>query len=63
MSCTSNFWWSLQNVAKGIWRDELPYAKSMFEYITKASLDEMASWWIGTNHNFKVSQKEKWANI
>jgi aminoglycoside 6-adenylyltransferase len=44
-SCCNNFWWCLQNVAKGIWRDELPYAKSMFVHITRASLDEMVSWW------------------
>ncbi|WP_112180396.1 aminoglycoside 6-adenylyltransferase [Paraliobacillus zengyii] len=55
VSCTNNFWWCLQNVAKGIWRDELPYAKLMFEYTTRASLDEMVSWWIGTRYNFQVS--------
>jgi len=55
ISCTNNFWWCLQNVAKGIWRDELPYAKLMFEYTTRASLDEMVSWWIGTKHDFQVS--------
>jgi len=55
ISCTNNFWWCLQNVAKGIWRDELPYAKQMFEYITRTNLDEMVSWWIGSRHNFKVS--------
>lgn len=55
VSCTNNFWWCLQNVAKGIWRDELPYAKSMFEYTTRASLDEMVTWWIGTKYNFQIS--------
>lgn len=54
-SCSNNFWWCLQNVAKGIWRDELPYAKSMFEHTTRASLDEMVSWWIGSQHNFQIS--------
>ncbi|GAM12325.1 aminoglycoside 6-adenylyltransferase [Mesobacillus selenatarsenatis] len=54
-SCTNDFWWCLQNVAKGIWRDELPYAKSMYEYTTRASLDEMVAWWIGTKYNFQVS--------
>jgi aminoglycoside 6-adenylyltransferase len=54
-SCTNNFWWCLQNVAKGIWRDELLYSKLMFEYTTRVSLDEMVSWWIGTKHNFQVS--------
>jgi aminoglycoside 6-adenylyltransferase len=55
MSCCSEFWWCLQNVAKGVWRDELPYAKQMFENTIRASLDEMVSWWIGTKHNFQVS--------
>jgi len=55
ISCCNNFWWCMQNVAKGIWRDELPYAKSMFEHTTRASLDEMVSWWIGSQHDFQVS--------
>ncbi|WP_226087616.1 aminoglycoside 6-adenylyltransferase [Mesobacillus sp. S13] len=55
VSCTNNFWWCLQNVAKGIWRDELPYAKLMYENTTRASLDEMVSWWIGTGYDFEVS--------
>ncbi|MDZ5472250.1 aminoglycoside 6-adenylyltransferase [Bacillus sp. 31A1R] len=55
VSCTNNFWWCLQNVAKGIWRDELPYAKLMFEYNTRVALDQMVSWWIGTKYNFQVS--------
>jgi len=54
-SCTNNFWWCLQNVAKGMWRDELPYAKLMFQYTTRESLDKMVSWWIGTNNDFQVS--------
>lgn len=55
MSRCNNFWWCLQNVAKGIWRDELPYAKQMYEYPVRASLDEMISWWIGSNHDFQIS--------
>ena len=55
ISCTNNFWWCMQNVVKGIWRDELPYAKQMFEEITRSDLDKMVRWWIGTNHDFEVS--------
>jgi aminoglycoside 6-adenylyltransferase len=55
LSCCSEFWWCLQNVAKGIWRDELPYAKLMFEHTTRVSLDKMVSWWIGTKHDYQVS--------
>lgn len=54
-SCTNNFWWCLQNVAKGMWRDELPYAKLMFEYTTRVALDEMINWWIGIENEFQVS--------
>ncbi len=54
-SYTNNFWWCLQNVAKGIWRDELPYAKQMFEHIIRESLDMVVSWWIGIQQDFKVS--------
>jgi aminoglycoside 6-adenylyltransferase len=53
-SC-NEFWWVSQNVAKGLWRDEFPYAKGMFERFVRAKLDEMASWWIGMHHNFNVS--------
>lgn len=51
----NNFWWCLQNVAKGIRLDELPYAKQMFEQPVRASLDEMVSWWIGSNNRFQLS--------
>ncbi|MFL6563052.1 MAG: aminoglycoside 6-adenylyltransferase, partial [Bacillus sp. (in: firmicutes)] len=55
LSCCNDFWWCLQNVAKGIWRDELPYAKQMFEIIIRERLHEMVSWWIGAKNNFQVS--------
>lgn len=51
----NDFWWCLQNVAKGIWRDELPYAKQMFESVIRDRLDVMVSWWIGSKYNFQVS--------
>jgi aminoglycoside 6-adenylyltransferase len=54
-SCTNNFWWCLQNVAKGMWRDHLPYAKLMFHRTTRGSLDQMVSWWIGAQYDYKVS--------
>ncbi|MGP4108448.1 aminoglycoside 6-adenylyltransferase [Virgibacillus sp. L01] len=54
-SYANNFWWCLQNVAKAIWRDELPYAKLMFEYTTRDSLDKMVTWWIGIQQDFQVS--------
>ena len=55
LACCNNFWWCLQNVAKGIWRDELPYSKQMFELVIRSELHQMVDWWIGCQHNFKVS--------
>jgi aminoglycoside 6-adenylyltransferase len=54
-SCCNDFWWCLQNVAKGIWRDELPYAKQMFEIVVRPRLDQMVAWWIGMGYEFQVS--------
>ncbi|QVK19017.1 aminoglycoside 6-adenylyltransferase [Mycoplasmatota bacterium] len=51
----NNFWWCMQNVAKGIWREELPYVKKMYECVVREMLDEMVSWWVGINHDYKVS--------
>jgi aminoglycoside 6-adenylyltransferase len=52
--CYNEFWWVMQNVAKGIWRDELPYANRMFIY-ARDMLDKMISWHIGVQHDFKIS--------
>jgi aminoglycoside 6-adenylyltransferase len=52
--CCNEFWWVLQNVAKGIRRDELPYAMRMYEY-ARDMLDQMLCWQIGGNNGFKVS--------
>lgn len=55
MSSCNDFWWCLQNVAKGIWRDELPYAKCMLDEVVRTRLNEMVAWWIGADHDFRVS--------
>lgn len=54
-SCCSNFWWCLNNVAKGIMRDELPYVMSMIEDAIRSNLHEMINWYIGIQHEFSVS--------
>lgn len=55
LSCCNNFWWCLQNVAKGIARDELPYAMEMYNSIVGLDLKDMINWYIGIKYNFKVS--------
>jgi aminoglycoside 6-adenylyltransferase len=54
-SCCNNFLWCLQNVAKGIARDELPYAMEMFERIVRDELNSMIEWYIGTLTDFSLS--------
>ncbi|WZY01865.1 aminoglycoside 6-adenylyltransferase [Bacillus sp. FSL W7-1360] len=54
-SCCNNFWWCSQNIAKGLWRDEVPYAKYIFEQVVRVDLDEVVSWWIGWKHGFSIS--------
>lgn len=55
VSCCNNFLWCLQNVAKGIARDELPYAMGMFDHIVRSELNSMIDWYIGTLTDFSVS--------
>ncbi|MFA9560288.1 aminoglycoside 6-adenylyltransferase [Evansella sp. AB-rgal1] len=54
-SCCNDLWWCLQNVAKGLWRDELPYAKEMLDSVVRERLNDMVSWYIGMQHDFQVS--------
>jgi aminoglycoside 6-adenylyltransferase len=53
--CCNEFWWCLNNVAKGIARDELPYAMNMYNCFVREMLDKMIEWYIGVNYNFSVS--------
>ena len=53
--CCNEFWWCLNNVAKGIARDELPYAMNMYNCIVRNMLDKMIEWFIGVNNDFSVS--------
>lgn len=54
-SCCNEFWWCLQNVAKGIWRDELPYVMQMFQSTSHIELDRMVSWWISLQQSEGVA--------
>ena len=54
-SCCNNFWWCLQNVAKGLVRDELPYAMLMYHDVVRIELHDMINWYIGIENDFSVS--------
>lgn len=53
--CCNEFWWYLNNVAKGIARDQLPYAMWMYNVIVRDMLVKMIDWHIGINTDFSVS--------
>lgn len=53
--CCNEFWWCLNNVGKGIARDELPYAMWMYNVIVRNMLSKMLEWYIGINTDFSVS--------
>jgi aminoglycoside 6-adenylyltransferase len=59
---TNEFWWCSTNVAKGIWRDELSYAKWMYEVIVRDCMIKMLAWYIGINHDWKIDPGDhgKW---
>lgn len=54
-SCCNNFWWCLNNVAKGIARDELAYVMHMLNDEVRTELHCMLDWTIGIRHEFRIS--------
>jgi len=53
--CCNEFWWVSPYVAKGLWRRELPYAKSMLDEYVRAQLMKMLRWQIGIQTGFQVN--------
>lgn len=54
--CTCNeFWWCLDNAAKGLWRDELPYVMDMLDFNIRPMLKRLLIWKIGIDHEFSLS--------
>ncbi|NNU78141.1 aminoglycoside 6-adenylyltransferase [Clostridium estertheticum] len=60
----NNLWWIQTYVAKGIWRDELPYVKYMYDVIFMDGIRELLSWQIGLHHDWQVNVGKcgKWFN-
>lgn len=53
--CCNEFHWCLNNVAKGIARDEIPYAMEQFNHYVRDMLLLMLEWNVGARHDFAVS--------
>lgn len=53
--CCNEFHWCLNNVAKGIAREELSYAMEQLNNCVRNMMIKMLEWYIGVNNNFAVS--------
>jgi aminoglycoside 6-adenylyltransferase len=50
--CCNEFWWVCPYVAKGLWRQEITYAKSMLDEAGREQLMKMITWYIGVKTQF-----------
>ncbi len=55
MDACNEFWWCLNNVAKGLWREEVPYVMDMLNHAVRPWLILLSEWKIGFATNFSVS--------
>ncbi len=53
--CCNEFWWVSPYVGKGLWREELPYAKYMLDEVVRAELMKMLTWYIGSQTGFRIN--------
>ncbi|MDE5577241.1 MAG: aminoglycoside 6-adenylyltransferase [Oscillospiraceae bacterium] len=51
----NEFWWCLNNVAKGLWREEVPYVIDMINHWIRPQVVKILSWKIGFDTDFTVS--------
>ena len=50
--CCNEFWWVCPYVAKGLWRAEILYARTMLDEVVRAQLMQMLTWYIGVKTQF-----------
>ncbi|WBW95804.1 aminoglycoside 6-adenylyltransferase [Oceanirhabdus sp. W0125-5] len=48
-------WWLQPYIAKGIWRDELPYVRNAYDKYFMDSIKSLVSWDIGMTNNWSVN--------
>lgn len=53
--CCNEFWWIAPYVAKGLWREEILYAKHMLDHYQRDMLMKMLAWHIGLRTGFTAS--------
>ncbi len=50
--CCNEFWWVCPYAAKGLWREEIIYAKYMFDLAVREQLLKMLTWYVGIRTQF-----------
>lgn len=50
--CCNEFWWVCPYVAKGLWREEIIYAKYMLDRVVREQLMKMLTWHVGVKTQF-----------
>ena len=48
-------WWIQPYVAKGIWRNEFPYVRAVYDNYLMKAIKCLVSWDIGSRHNWQVN--------
>jgi aminoglycoside 6-adenylyltransferase len=50
--CCNEFWWVCPYVAKGLWREQILYARYMLDQVVREQLMKMLAWHIGRKTQF-----------
>lgn len=53
--CCNEFWWVCPYAAKGLWREQITYAKYMFDQVIRKELMKMITWYIGVKTQFLIN--------
>lgn len=51
--CCNEFWWVCIYIAKGLWREQIIYAKYLFDNPVREQLMKMLTWYAGARTDFK----------
>ncbi|MBO5031780.1 MAG: aminoglycoside 6-adenylyltransferase [Lachnospiraceae bacterium] len=55
LAACNEFWWCTNNIAKGLWRQEMLYVQDMANFIVRMQLITMLNWKAGLLTNWSVS--------
>jgi len=50
--CCNEFWWVCPYVAKGLWREEILYAKYYLDHFVRDQVIKMSGWYVGLRTGF-----------